>query len=152
MPVASTAGVFDLVILQREQVAQLSGAHTHTHTHISARTHTCKERQRKEALNERWQTTSLLGVGSGFLLDSSGREMPPLCLLYVQVDQTKSLLRNLWEAQAVGKECPPLTCGLSASVLISHRSGLVSWGPPRPGGRAGTHSLLTSLGSIKSIS
>lgn len=30
MSVAETAGVFDLVIFQREQVAQLSGTHTHT--------------------------------------------------------------------------------------------------------------------------
>lgn len=118
--------------------------------------HSCLlARARTETHTHRMKDSKQLSVGRTLrvLSDSSGRKM----LSFVCASgPNKSLVRNLWEAQAVGKECPPPSLlsllWVRAWALISHWTGWLCWGPPGPGRQTEPHSLLSSHAAVKSIS
>lgn len=138
MPVAQTPGVFDLVSLQKEQVAQLS-AHTHTHVH------TVTLASNEKAPNERWQTTSLAGGGGGGAWGScwtAQAERCPRCVFCVCEWTKQKLIVKSLGSQSCWKGMPVCLVRLSAS--ISHRRGCQAGGLLDPG-PADRNSLILDL-------
>lgn len=83
-----------------------------------ARTHTCthkqgEERERKKKRQLMKDSKHLLYSGELWVLVGQPWQGDAPAVSFVCASgPNKSLVRNLWEARAVGKECPPLSCGL----------------------------------------
>lgn len=105
-----------MVILQREQVAQLSEAHTHTHKCVQGKT------ERKRHLMKDGKQLLYLG-GLWVLVGQLWAGRCPHCVFCMCKWTKQKLIEESLGSPSCWKGMPPSLLWLSASVLISHQRG-----------------------------